>query len=165
MATNYRLARRRQVLAYLSLVPIALLSRPSSAEARKASPTPEGRPHIDLDRLELPQVIQDDSELKSHLLRSLKRESKKLDWGAGRDNKIEYRFEVSELSLTRSGDVAYVRCVAIGALPNGSRARSELRFGGDPNNAKRLMKETLDMAVRGVMARLAELERKRRGMR
>ena len=55
-----------------------------------------------------------------------------------------------------------VRCTALGRLPAGKSARSHLAFGGNPRQRERVMKHVLEIVARGVVTRLAALERARR---
>jgi hypothetical protein len=89
--------------------------------------------------------------------------TRRADWGAGAKNRIEYRFFVTELTLTEEEGVLRVRCTAVGKLPKGKTAKSRLSFSGDPHKKSELVKRVLDIVARGVITRLAELERVRRG--
>jgi len=94
----------------------------------------------------------------------LRKEVRRVEWGAGRDNRIEYRFSVTKLELTVNGDVLEVSCTAVGALPGGRTAKSQLSFGGAANERQRVVKQVLEIVARGVITRLAQLERRRRGL-
>ena len=59
--------------------------------------------------------------------------------------------------------VLRVRCTAFGRLPSGKTAKSHLDYGGDPKAHGEVVKRVLEMVARGVITRLAELERVRRG--
>lgn len=126
--------------------------------------TPEGRPEVHLDRLDFPHDIAHSHALKKHLERVLKKEVRRVEWGAGRDNRIEYRFSVTKLDLTVSGEVVKVSCSAVGALPGGRTAKSQLTFGGAAREQQRVVKQVLEIVARGVITRLAQLERRRRGL-
>ena len=93
----------------------------------------------------------------------LRREGRHADWGAGRGSRVTFRFELTELRLDEQGDVLRVHCTAVGRLPRGKRARGSLTFSGDAAKRNELVERTLEIVARGVIARLAELERKRRG--
>jgi hypothetical protein len=121
-----------------------------------------GRPVVKLDRLEFPENVANAAAYASHLKRVLRREAARADWGAGRGARIEYRFAVTTLALTHTGDVLTVTCAAVGKLPKGKTARSRIRFGGDPTRPGRIVKRVLEIVARGVITRLAELERVRR---
>jgi hypothetical protein len=58
--------------------------------------------------------------------------------------------------------VLKVRCTAFGRLPKGKTARSKLEFGGDPRDTRKVIDHVLTIVARGVLSRLAELERNRR---
>jgi hypothetical protein len=140
----------------------------ADAGATAAARTPaavvhHGRPSIKLDQLVLPNEISGRKELFKHLEHVLRREARHADWGAGRGSHIQYRFTVSELETSVENGVLRVRCTAVGKLPNGKRARSRLSYGGAPNARQDVVKRVLEIVARGVITRLAELERVRRG--
>lgn len=123
----------------------------------------EGRPKVVLDRLDFPAELGA-KKYRRHLERVLSREVRKVDWGASKDSTIEYRFEVTGLALsTPAPDVLTVTCTAVGRLPSGRSASSRLSFSGAPRERDELVQEVLAIVARGVVARLAELERVRRG--
>lgn len=162
LAATLRRARALPCLVPLLLAPAAAAT-PARSEpiAKDAS----GAPTVVLDRLDFPTDFSGHAGYRKHLLTILGREARRASWGAGRDNRIEYRFEVSELAFSLSGDVLHIRCSAVGRLPGGQQARSELSFGGALSDRDRLIKKVLDIVARGVVTRLAELERQRRGLR
>ena len=125
----------------------------------------DGKPEVHLDKFSFPQNIQNAKEFEAHLKRALKREAYRADWGAGRENRIEYRFEVTELKFILDEGALRIHCQAVGRLPGGRSAKSELSFGGHPGERKELTKQVLGIVARGVITRLAELERRRRGLR
>lgn len=136
-----------------------------STESRlSTTKTPEGRPDVHLDRLDFPQEVQGSRALRTHLERVLRKEVRRVEWGAGRDNRIEYRFSVTKLDLAVNGDVVQVSCTALGALPGGRTAKSQLTFGGAAREQQRVVKQVLEIVARGVITRLAQLERRRRGL-
>jgi hypothetical protein len=122
-----------------------------------------GRPKIVLDQLEFPSDVALAPQYKSHLRTTLAKVTRRADWGAGAKNRIEYRFFVTELTVIEEAGVLKVKCAAIGKLPKGKSAKSRLSFSGDPNKRSELVKRVLDIVARGVITRLAELERVRRG--
>jgi len=124
-----------------------------------------GHPEIHLDSLKFPKNIHGSAGLEKHLKRALQREAYRADWGAGRDNRIEYRFEVSKLSYAIDDGALRIQCEAVGSLPGRRSAKSRLSFGGRPAERIALTKQVLAIVARGVVTRLAELERKRRGLR
>lgn len=123
---------------------------------------PAGRPHIVLDRLVVPKTVPEYKRVSRVLEKVLKREAHRVKWGAGRENRIEYRFFLEQLDVTIENGVYKVRCTALGRLPNGKSARSKLELGGDPRNPRKLIDEVLTIVARGVLARLADQERRRR---
>jgi len=127
-----------------------------------AGAAPKGRPSVTLDRLVLPEGVERAHELARHLKQVLRREARRADWGAGSRAKIEYRFIVEELDVRVDGGVLRVRCKALGRLPKGKSARSRLEYGGSPAKRLQEIKKVLEIVARGVITRLADLERQRR---
>lgn len=123
---------------------------------------PEGRPHIVLDRLVVPNTVPEYKRVSRVLEKVLKREAYRVQWGAGRENRIVYRFFLEQLDVTIEKGVYKVRCTAFGRLPKGKTARSKLELGGDPRNPRKIIDEVLAIVARGVLARLADQERERR---
>src|SRR5690606_13919234 len=115
---------------------------------------PSGQPEVHLDRLEFPRDLQNHETFKKHLAQTLRREVRRADWGAGAGNRIEYRFSVTELSFSLSDGVLGVRCSAVGRLPGGQTAKSDITFGGAPGERTRLVKKVLEIVARGVVTRL-----------
>ncbi|MCC6217219.1 MAG: hypothetical protein IT376_20340 [Polyangiaceae bacterium] len=149
------LTRRAWLIALVAL---------ASAAPSPALAAPRGRPTIQLDRLDFPTDHPRWPAYKQHLRRSLAREAKRAVWGAGRGSTIQYRFEVSELSVVAvADDVLRVTCAATGRLPRGRSASSRLSFGGDPRRRDETVRRVLEIVARGVITRLAEIERVRRG--
>jgi hypothetical protein len=122
---------------------------------------PEGRPRIIIDRLTFPPM-HDSAAYVRHLGAVLRREAGRADWGAGRKSRISLRFVVEQLTFANQGSALEVRCSARGELPGGRRARSRLVYGGDPKRPRELVERVLEIVARGVVGRLAELERSRR---
>ena len=122
-----------------------------------------GRPNIELDRLDFPDMVGAAGH-EQHLKRALARAAREADWGVGRGHTIEYRIEIRALTLSQEGGVLRVRCLAVGRLPGGKAATSQLSFGGDPRQTTKLVRQVLEIVARGVITRLAALERKRRGV-
>jgi hypothetical protein len=144
----------------------AALTYPAVARADPARPVETGqkatgRPNVVLDRLELP-AAPDAEVYKRHLRQVLRREARHAQWGVGRGHRIEFRFVVDELEVFQEGNVLRVRCSAIGRLPKGKSARSRLSYGGDPKKRQQVVFRVLEIVARGVVTRLAELERNRR---
>lgn len=118
-----------------------------------------GGPRVELDRLQLPP---DAKTYETFLRRTLRREASQVDWGASAGSTIEYRYEVEKLDLVFEKDVLIVKCSAIGRLPRGRTARSQLTFGGAASQRRQLVERVLTIVARGVLTRLSELERERR---
>lgn len=135
---------------------LLLCATPNSALGAGNGPT------VVLDRLEFPAMVGAE-KFKHHLKRILKREVHRVNWGASSDSTIEYRFVVRSLKVANQKDVLKVECDAEGILPGGRTAKSRLSFGGDPRNHSKVIRHVLTIVARGVIARLAEMERVRRG--
>ena len=125
----------------------------------------DGHPTVVLNLLKFPKTVVGAKGFESHLKRSLKREAYRADWGAGRENRIEYRFEITELKYTLSDGALRTHCTAVGRLPGGQTAKSQLTFGGRVSERTALTNRVLEIVARGVITRLAELERRRRGLK
>ena len=57
----------------------------------------------------------------------------------------------------------FLVCCAI--EPKGKTARSKLEFGGDPKDPQKVVDHVLGIVARGVLSRLADMERDRRSRR
>jgi hypothetical protein len=121
----------------------------------------KGHPKVVLDQLDLTKATLAGSDEK-YLREVLAKEARHADWGAGRKSRIQYRFRVDELAVTEEGSVIRIRCEATGWLPKGKTAKSKLSFGGAPKERADLVRRVLAIVARGVVTRLAELERQRR---
>ena len=153
---------RRLLLALLTTAGASFSVTP--VEADDELPTigrPSGRPRVTIDRLTFPKMDGSAAYVR-HLTLVIRREARKADWGAGRKNRIELRFVVEQLTLRPKANALEVSCSARGELPGGRRARSRLVYGGDPKQPRKLVERVLEIVARGVVGRLAELERTRR---
>ncbi|MEN9580728.1 MAG: hypothetical protein RJA70_3737 [Pseudomonadota bacterium] len=121
-----------------------------------------GKPTVKLDHLGFPAMLGG-QRYEKFLRKALAKEVLSVDWGASSDSTIEYRFFVTELTVQRKGDALLVKCSASGRLPRGQSAKSQLSFGGDPAKHSQLIERVLGIVARGVISRLAEIERVRRG--
>lgn len=151
------------VLAALTLV-LTLESAPAAGEVALKSDAEQrqGKPTVKLNHLEFPAMLAA-KRYEKFLRKTLAKEVRSVDWGASSDSTIEYRFAVTELSVQREGNALRVRCSASGRLPRGQSAKSQLSFGGDPKQQSQLIERVLSIVARGVISRLAEIERVRRG--
>ncbi|MET0793888.1 MAG: hypothetical protein ABW061_20380 [Polyangiaceae bacterium] len=152
------------VLLVLAAAQLALHSPLAHAEAQEDDngPSAADRPKVKLDRLALPANLVGAKEYEAHLRSTLRREARHADWGARAGSKISYRFFVEKLELREEAGVLHVTCTALGRLPRGKSAKSQIVFGGDPRERKKVVERVLDIVARGVVTRLAELERARR---
>ena len=145
----------------------ALSSVASAAEPALIGPDdgPEGRPQIVLDQLVVPSSLPGHQRVSKVLEKALKHEAHRVQWGAGRGSRITYRFYLEQLDLSVEHGVLKVRCTALGRLPKGRTARSKLEFGGDPKDPQKVIDHVLEIVARGVLSRLADMERDRRSRR
>lgn len=156
---------RRALLLTLSFAlasSVAFAREPALVEPSEG---PAGRPHVVLDRLEVPHTVPEHQRVTKVLAKVLKREQHRVEWGAGRQSRITYRFYLEQLDLSVERGVLKVRCTALGRLPKGKSARSKLEFGGDANTPRQVIDHVLAIVARGVLTRLADLERDRRARR
>jgi len=130
--------------------------------ARGIAPREPGRPTVRLDRLEFPLGVADGAALERDFRKQLKRAAHHADWGARRGQKIEFRVKVEELSIREGDRVVHVRCTALGSLPKGRTTRTFLEFGGDPSDRAKVVRHVLEIVARGIVTRLAAIERDRR---
>ena len=121
----------------------------------------KGHPKVILDQLDLTKTTLARPDEK-YLREVLAKEARRADWGAGRKSRIQYRFRIDELEVTEAESVVKIRCAATGWLPKGKTAKSKLSFGGAPKERAELIRRVLSIVARGVVTRLAELERQRR---
>lgn len=144
-----------------------LISGVRAAHAGELEATPDkpatniGKPSVRLDALDLSRSPLAASREKA-IRDLLAQEVRRVDWGAGRGARIEYRFRIDELVAELVDGVLRVRCSATGFLPRGKSAKSHLSFGGAPAERDQVVDHVLTIVTRGVVARLADLERRRR---
>lgn len=147
----------------LAAVASALLApQQARAQAQESAALGGNGPHVRLDRLSLPSDLIGAKTYETHLRRTLRREVRRADWGAGARSRISYRFIIEQLELREANGVLHVSCTARGRLPRGKSAKSHIVFGGDPRERHKVVEHVLDIVARGVVTRLAELERARR---
>jgi len=156
--------RTPALVFFLLAVGTPALFRPllARAEAQKSAPATASGARVKLDRLALPPDLIGAKAFETHLRSTLRREVRRADWGAGVGSKISYRFVVEQLDLREDQGVLHVTCTARGRLPKGKSAKSQIVFGGDPRERTKVVQHVLDIVARGVITRLAELERARR---
>jgi hypothetical protein len=153
--------RTPALLFFLLAVGAPALLRPLLAHAEAEGSGLSGA-RVQLDRLGLPPDLIGAKALEAHLRSTLQREVRRADWGAGVGSKISYRFVVEQLDWREDKGVLHVTCTARGRLPKGKSAKSQIVFGGDPRERTKVVQHVLDIVARGVITRLAELERARR---
>ncbi len=171
---RFSASRRRVHLCLIGLACTAL-GLPAAAEpdepdveeapppvARGIAPRETGRPSVRLDRLEFPAGVAGGAALERDFKKHLKRAARRADWGARRGQKIEFRVKVEELSIRDGEHVVHVRCTALGSLPKGRTTRTFLEFGGDPSDRAKVVRHVLEIVARGIVTRLAAIERERR---
>ena len=105
-----------------------------------------------------------DQEEKEKLLEKLlKREARRADWGPAGDEPVQASIEIRELIAVVDGDVVRVTCAGIGRIPGVGAAKSKFSFGGRPSERGKLERHVLELVARGIVTRLAEMARQRRG--
>jgi hypothetical protein len=134
----------------------------AQAQTQKSGVSSASGARVRLDQLGLPPDLVGAKALETHLRKTLQREVRRADWGAGAGSKISYRFFIEQLDLREDKGVLHVTCTARGRLPKGKSAKSQIVFGGDPRERTKVVQHVLDIVARGVVTRLAELERTRR---
>jgi hypothetical protein len=153
---------RRTLLSVLAVGLAAPLGLTTSAQAAPLVGRPKGRPRIKLDRVTLPAGTPNPDETLRHLRFVLYREARRADWGTGAKSTIALRFKIETLIVEQQKSALLVRCSALGELPRRRTARSQLSYGGDQKLGKKLVFQVLEIVARGVISRLAEIERTRR---
>jgi hypothetical protein len=98
-------------------------------------------------------------ELERFLKHVVDEQTRRANWGTRRDNPIEVRLEVTELTATLSKDVVRVTCTGVGHLKGGQTVRSHFSMGGRPSGKAELERQLLTMLGRGIVGRLAEIAR------
>lgn len=156
-------ARRRALAQLCGGFAALLLSAPAASAEPVLVGKPRGRPRIIIDRVALPAGAPDAEATLRHLRKTLRREARRADWGAGAHSTIALRFRVEALTLEPHGDVLKVHCSALGELPRRRTARSQLTYSGRRARGQKLVLHVVDIVARGVIQRLADLERERRG--
>jgi hypothetical protein len=148
---------RRSLLA-LGLV--LFVPTPSALGA----PAAGEQPTFSIDALTLPPGLENTRQVDKALRTMLKKEAKRQDWGAGRSSHIEARFHLKRFEFETQGQALIVRATLVGRLPGGRAAESTISFGGKPAQKATLVRQVLGIVATGVIVRLADLERKRRGL-
>jgi len=98
-------------------------------------------------------------ELERFLKHLVDKQTRLANWGARREEPIEARLEVTELTATVSKDVVRVNCTGVGHLKGGQSVRSHFSMGGRPSGKAELERQLLTMLGRGIVGRLAEIAR------
>jgi hypothetical protein len=98
-------------------------------------------------------------ELERFLKRVVDQQTRRANWGPRREDPIEVRLEVTELTATMSKDVVRVTCSGVGHLKGGQTVRSHFSMGGRPSGKVELERQLLTMLGRGIVGRLAEIVR------
>jgi hypothetical protein len=162
MSSERTLLHRRTFLSVLAVGLAAQCGFTTSLQAAPLVGRPKGRPRIKLDRVTLPAGAPYPEETLRHLKFVLHREARRADWGTGAKSTISLRFTIEMLALEQQKNALHVRCSALGELPRRRTARSQLRYGGEIAQGKKLVFQVLEIVARGVISRLADMERTRR---
>ena len=106
---------------------------------------------------------RDRGEKEKLLEKLLKREARRADWGGVAGEGVVASIEIRELAAIVDGDVVRVTCAGVGKIPGVGAAKSKFSFGGRPSERAKLEKHVLELVARGIVTRLAEMARQRRG--
>jgi hypothetical protein len=139
-----------------------LLALPSSSEATELPVV--GRSTFVINALLLAPETPHPKEVERELRLWIKKEAKRQDWGGGRANQVEARFELRTLRYVWSTKALHVSATLVGRLPSGRTAESTISFGGAAHKRAELTRQVLRIVATGVVTRLADIERKRRGL-
>lgn len=154
-------APRRSRRAFAGALLVALLA---SINPAVAEPLPSGRPSFRIHELVLPKGVDTPKAVDKELRQWLKKAAKQQDWGGAGNNKIEARFELRTLSYRLDTRTLHITATLMGRLPSGRHAESTISFGGAPSERTALTRQVLRIVATGVVTRLADIERKRRGL-
>jgi hypothetical protein len=156
---------RRRLIRYL--VPgaiVALAAWPAGARASTSSEDGHGAlpgsrgPRVVWTEISLPSR-DGRLELERFLKHVVDQQTRRANWGAHRENPIEVRLEVTELTATLAKDVVRVTCTGVGHMKGGQTVRSHFSMGGRPSGKVELERQLLTMLGRGIVGRLAEIAR------
>ena len=149
-----RIRRRTSLLAFLGGLLLVLVPAPVEAK---------GKAKVEVAAVDWksPKEAEKAREkrLSTEVRRAAQRSAKSLDFGP--PGRVEISFVVVDVGVEKLGDIVRVSCTLVGRLKGGGRARSKLRFGGKPEDLKKLEKQVVVAATDGVMVRLSEMARAR----
>jgi hypothetical protein len=132
-------------------------ARPAEPSGAVEAPTARG-PRVVWTEISLP-AREGRPELERFLKHVVDQQTRHANWGARRENPIEVRLEVTELTATLSKDVVRVTCTGVGHMKGGQTVRSHFSMGGRPSGKAELERQLLSMLGRGIVGRLAEIAR------
>ena len=142
-----------RLFAALALLATLGIATPAGARARKPK----------VDWTITVREGRDRGEKEKLLEKLLKREARRADWGGASDGPVQASIEIRELMAIVDGDVVRVTCAGVGRIPGVGAAKSKFSFGGRPSERAKLEKHVLELVARGIVTRLAEMARQRRG--
>ncbi len=146
--------KRRGFVLLFGHLAAALVLAPSVAEAK-------GKTAVDVGAVEWKTPSKEaksrEKRLSTEIRRAAHKAAKGLNFGNG--GRALVSFTVVEVGVENLGDVVRVTCLLVGHLKGGGRARSKIRFGGKPEDQKKLEKQVVIAATDGVMTRLSEMAR------
>lgn len=102
---------------------------------------------------------QTQKRVGSAIRRQVHRAAKSLDFGT--KGRVEVTFVVRDVEVEEADGIVTITCTLVGKLKGGGSARSKIRFGGKPDNRKKIERQVVATAADGVMTRLAQLSRER----
>jgi hypothetical protein len=144
---------RRSILFLVPVVSALVLAAPTTVDARE-------RLKVVWTDVELPQSDRQ-APREKELRAVLKREARRVQWGAPPDGLVEVSIKVTEFSVQHRTDVVRVTCTAVGRLANGPQVKTHFSFGGRPDKAAALESQMLLLVGRGVVTRLSSISRER----
>ena len=149
------MSRALFVRLFAALAILATLGVAAPASARGRKPKVEWTIRV--------REGRDQDEKEKLLEKLLKREARRADWGGAAYGPVQASIEIRELVAIVDGDVVRVTCAGVGKIPGIGAAKSKFSFGGRPSERAKLEKHVLELVARGIVTRLAEMARQRRG--
>ncbi|MCC6648258.1 MAG: hypothetical protein IT374_22140 [Polyangiaceae bacterium] len=141
--------RARSSWVWVALVCAALGTSTSDADAKRRPRVVWTDVSIRPERPDVPPVVK----------KILEKEGRRADWGRRREQPVEAKVEIRELSAVRDGDVVRVTCTAVGKIPGLGAAKSRFTYSGRPEEQRKLEHRVLELVARGIVTRLADIAR------
>jgi len=87
--------------------------------------------------------------------------SRRADWGKG--STVKLSASVTELSWQQQQDVLRLEVTVVGRIAGAASVRSRIRVGGRPAERAKLEQDALQIVATGLVTRLADIARTKRG--